>query len=514
MKNWGVAYMGLVVTLATALGGEFNKAAGIVVAKGISDDGTAVILRTAPGAQEWGYRWKPPDPPLILGDLPGGAERTRPLAISGDGTCVVGWSSSSNGDSEAFRWTIKGMEALGDLVTGRFQSKATGTTHDGKVVIGEGTVSMNNLATPQAVVWNDEGWITGMGFLPGGYDRTYAIDCSADGGIIVGSGFSENGSQTWRWDSVNLLVDIGPIPVDGSQVGRQTAPLACSDDGTQMAGLGYDLQLGWNYGPTHLWFWDVASGFTVLAEARGGDLQTGGPAVFGSNALVSDDMSTIVAPYSGGSSSGILRWDAIMGISELETQGKLTTITDISAEGKVVVGSMTDMNNTSHAVLWGADGQMKILKEFLEEARTDTGDYELTTAAAVSDDGRAIAGQLRWPTSTSQPPITPPWTGFGYSTSRSTNSGSSPTGMAITARSAICSCGIPSMAGSFAREMKCQPTYSITGLNPGTGLPPTCIRISTNSAISRVGYTTMSGANQPSAGSTSMTWAPTSRRRI
>jgi hypothetical protein len=38
---------------------------------------------------------------------------------------------------------------------------------------------------------------------------------------------------------------------------------------------------------------------------------------------------------------------------------------------------------------------MKILKEFLEEARTDTGDYELTTAAAVSDDGRAIAGQLK-----------------------------------------------------------------------------------------------------------------------
>ncbi|MEX0331555.1 MAG: hypothetical protein AB3N64_09050 [Puniceicoccaceae bacterium] len=394
MKKWGLTCMVVTVAFAAALGGEFNKAAGIVVAKGMSDDGAVVVLRTPPGAQEWGYWWKPPGAPLILGDLPGGAERTRPLAISGDGSTVVGWSSSANGDSEAFRWTSKGIEELGDLSTSRFESKATGITYDGKVVLGEGIVARNGFATPQAAIWSDEGWITGLGFLPGGYDRTYVIDCSADGTLVVGTGFSENGSQTWRWDSVNLMVDIGPIPVDGSESGRQNAALACSDDGTQIIGLGYDLELGWSHGPTHIWYWDETNGFNVLAEAPGGPFLSGKPAVFGSNSLVSDDMSAIIAPYSGGSTSGILRWDAIVGISELETQGKMTTVTDISADGEVVVGMMTDFDNTSHAVIWGPDGQLKILKDFLEEARTDTLDFALITAAAVSADGRAVAGQI------------------------------------------------------------------------------------------------------------------------
>lgn len=59
---------------------------------------------------------------LGLGDLPGGAVFSTSVDVSGDGSVVVGNSSSANG-TEAFRWTqAGGMVGLGDLAGGAFFS--------------------------------------------------------------------------------------------------------------------------------------------------------------------------------------------------------------------------------------------------------------------------------------------------------------------------------------------------------------------------------------------------------
>ncbi len=75
-----------------------------------------------------------------LGDLPGGAYRSGAIAISGDGSTVVGASSSdlvSPGGLEAFVWTeATGMVGLGLLGEEDLSSVASATSGDGRIVGG------------------------------------------------------------------------------------------------------------------------------------------------------------------------------------------------------------------------------------------------------------------------------------------------------------------------------------------------------------------------------------------
>src|SRR5881275_331543 len=70
-----------------------------------------------------------------LGDLPGGIFDSRANAVSGDGSVVVGTSSSDSG-LQTFRWTSgTGMVGLGVLPGGNL-SDPRGVSGDGSVVVG------------------------------------------------------------------------------------------------------------------------------------------------------------------------------------------------------------------------------------------------------------------------------------------------------------------------------------------------------------------------------------------
>ena len=72
-----------------------------------------------------------------LGDLPGGGFNSYASSVSGDGSVVVGFSSSVNNAYEAFRWTSTGgIVGLGELPGGGFSSTANGVSGDGSVVVG------------------------------------------------------------------------------------------------------------------------------------------------------------------------------------------------------------------------------------------------------------------------------------------------------------------------------------------------------------------------------------------
>ena len=74
-----------------------------------------------------------------LGDLPGGIFYSQAFAVSANGACVVGLSTSKLGQ-EAFRWTKSGgMQGLGGLLGGshgHFNCEARAVSADGSTVVG------------------------------------------------------------------------------------------------------------------------------------------------------------------------------------------------------------------------------------------------------------------------------------------------------------------------------------------------------------------------------------------
>jgi len=111
-----------------------------------------------------------------LGYLPGGNFQSVGLAISADGTTVVGVSDSAQGSREAFRWSAAdGLIGLGDLRDGFLESRASDVSGDGSVVVGASFV-------PQNVVAND---------------------VSADGSVIVGDGVGAEMREAFIWDETH-----------------------------------------------------------------------------------------------------------------------------------------------------------------------------------------------------------------------------------------------------------------------------------------------------------------------
>jgi len=145
--------------------------------------------------------------PIEIGDLPGGQFYTLPQAMTRDATVVVGLGSSSpgpgNGNFEAFMWTAKGgIVGLGDFAGAAFNSAALAVSDDGSVIVGRGAAASGSVAA----IWIDGGPITNLkSFLLGlgltelnNWRLTSATGISADGTTIVGTGINPLG-QTEGW---------------------------------------------------------------------------------------------------------------------------------------------------------------------------------------------------------------------------------------------------------------------------------------------------------------------------
>lgn len=136
-----------------------------------------------------------------LPDLAGGGTSSLAGDVSGDGSVVVGYGSSANGQ-EAFRWTAAGgIVGLGDLPGGSTNSNAYSISGDGSVVVGLGTTADGNRAfiwdgasgmrNLQTVLANDYGQdLTG-------WTLTEARSISADGKTITGWGYHNGNIEGW-----------------------------------------------------------------------------------------------------------------------------------------------------------------------------------------------------------------------------------------------------------------------------------------------------------------------------
>jgi probable HAF family extracellular repeat protein len=225
-------------------------------ADGVSADGSVVAGTRWPlGGNMMAWRWTQETGIVDLGYLPGGFV-SQASDISSDGSVIVGFSGSTLG-KQAFRWTSgSGMFGLGDLPGGPFSSSAYAVSADGSVVVGASESSLGSEAFR---------WTSGSGMVSlGGGTGSEALDCSADGSVVVGVV-----GEAFIWDAVNGIRNLSDVLVNDCGLDLTgwtlTAAKGISADGFTIVGEGTNPD-GFN----EAWIATIPEPATLLLLTFGG----------------------------------------------------------------------------------------------------------------------------------------------------------------------------------------------------------------------------------------------------
>ncbi|NEQ62731.1 MAG: PEP-CTERM sorting domain-containing protein [Moorea sp. SIO4A1] len=183
--------------------GDLAGGAFFSTATNASFDGSVVVGNSISSTGPEGFRWTEETGLVGLGDLAGGEILSNATSISNDGLVIVGASSSDNsvdsGGTEAFRWTAEnGMVGLGDLAGGNFFSVALAVSGDGSIIVGQSESSRGE----EPFIWDS---LNGMRSLiqllandfsldVSDWTNLTVADISADGSTIVGVGNNPEGA--------------------------------------------------------------------------------------------------------------------------------------------------------------------------------------------------------------------------------------------------------------------------------------------------------------------------------
>ena len=159
-------------------------------ANAISDDGRVVAgesnFVSADGDQEeTSYRWTQADGFLAL-TVDDHGDDGFATGVSADGSVVVGTGNTTNGlDAGAFRYTeSEGLQDLGAIPGGSFQSDALGISADGLTIVGRSSSSFAPGDFEQeAFIWRAETGMKALGEIAGERFIGEAWGVSADGSI-------------------------------------------------------------------------------------------------------------------------------------------------------------------------------------------------------------------------------------------------------------------------------------------------------------------------------------------
>ncbi len=193
--------------------GDLASASSDAVTGGCSDDGSVLVGSGSydAGGFETGFQafsWKN-SVFTVLPDMIGGVVEADAVACSANGAIVVG--SGSPGTSlytRATRWTVTGAGAsapqdLGDLAGGIDLSKALAVSGDGSVVVGYAAASdtVGGPSLLRAFIWDagngmrrlDSVFESLGGVLPANWQLERATAISSDGLTIAGTGRNAQG---------------------------------------------------------------------------------------------------------------------------------------------------------------------------------------------------------------------------------------------------------------------------------------------------------------------------------
>lgn len=151
--------------------------------------------------------------PQSLGVLPG-TSSSRATAISGDGTVIVGYSSSP-WDEVPFRWSVNGGMVALPVPTGF--ARPFDVSNNGRTIVGQGTSSSGTAA----IAWSEglgfvnlNAYLDSQGVSRGGDTLSTATGVSRNGDVIVGY---TDGGKAFRITGFNVPASI-PGDLDGDGV--------------------------------------------------------------------------------------------------------------------------------------------------------------------------------------------------------------------------------------------------------------------------------------------------------
>jgi probable HAF family extracellular repeat protein len=312
-----------------------------------------------------------------IGSLPGD-DASEALAVSADGSVVVGASLGSDSKRHAIRWTsMGGLQALG-VVAGGATSTARAASHDGSVIVGQADAPGSSAV---AFRWTP---VAGMETLPAltGSTLCTAAGVSGDGSLIVGTCLLA-GNAGFRWTQAAGVASLGQF---GGGTSRSSNAMAVSADGSTIVGSGHPVLTG-------AVAWTAAGQVSVL-----GHLPQHSAAVA---TAVSRDGSAVVGYSTDGlGRSQAFRWTETAGMGALgsgqEGLGDLVAA-GMSGDAGVMVGWATSAPGEA-AVIWSAASGWSRLEDFLRTRYLiELNGWTLRRATGISDNGLTLVGQGRNP---------------------------------------------------------------------------------------------------------------------
>jgi len=229
---------------------------------GISSDGGILAGAMLPTNSSRAFRRVGSGPLVDLGLLPG-FTRAYSRGMSGDGGTVVGtceWGQSSGVNGQAFRWTEQGgMQGLGYVRPGGEFSQALAISRDGTTIVGESQTNLHS----EAFVWRDGAGMQALPRIPGSPPAEWsrASDVNADGTVIVGYDTTPltNQAIAVRWSA-------GGVQPLGTVSGYlRSYATAVDGSGTIVAGV---LNTGL---PATAFVWTPQSGMQVVSDYLSGN---------------------------------------------------------------------------------------------------------------------------------------------------------------------------------------------------------------------------------------------------
>jgi probable HAF family extracellular repeat protein len=277
-------------------------------AYGISADGSVVVGDSGTPGFTRAIRWTAAGGMANLGHLPG-SDNGHANACSTNGAVIVGADyDESTLLSQAWRWTAaSGMVAIPNLPD-QVQSSGEDVSAEGSVVVGDGNNGLLFGNISRAWRWTAAGGTADLGFLPGGPNHAGAHAVSADGSVVVGTGYTST-TEIFRWTAASGMVDVGSGDVFG-----------ISPDGTILVGPGY--------------YWTAAGGFVGLGD-EAIDLSANGSVIVGH----ADPGVAVIWTPAGGMRD--LRTVLIndYGLGAQLAGWSLQTAKAVSDDGRVIVGN-------------------------------------------------------------------------------------------------------------------------------------------------------------------------------
>ena len=201
-----------------------------------------------------------------LGDLSGGDFFSKPVAMTSDGSVVIGTSDTASG-TKYFRWTADaGMVEFSVPVPAPYTDfEISAIADDGTTVAGHfrrlAPENPNSLYEEEAFRWNTSGDLDLFGHLANSYNKTdFVTGISRDGSVVVGGANNELGlTDPYIWTEQTGLQSI----IEGSEPDYySSAPNAVSGDGSTIVGSYHRQSL-----PGSAAFrWTAGNGFEVLDD--------------------------------------------------------------------------------------------------------------------------------------------------------------------------------------------------------------------------------------------------------